>query len=89
LPTASEDGLPGYDVTGWYAFLAPAGIDRAVLTKLNQEITGALAAPGIMEKFLAMGAEPWPTSPQKAQEFIAAEVLRWGKLIRGARITAD
>ncbi len=89
LPTASEDGLAGYNVTGWYAFLAPAGIDRTVLTKLNQEITGALAAPGIMEKLLAMGAEPWPTSPQKAQEFIAAEVSRWGKLIRGARITAD
>ena len=89
VPTAAEDGLPGYDVTGWYAFLAPAGIDRGVLAKLNQEITSALTAPDIREKLLALGAEPWPTTPQAAQAFIAAEVGRWGRLIRGARITAD
>ena len=89
LPTAAEDGLPGYDVTGWYAFLAPAGIDRAVLAKLNQEITGALEFPSIREKLLALGAEPWPTSPATAQTFIAAEVARWGTLIKAARISAD
>ena len=89
VPTAAEDGLPGYDVTGWYAFLAPAGIDRGVLAKLNQEITSALTAPDIREKLLALGAEPGPTTPQAAQAFIAAEVGRWGRLIRGARITAD
>ena len=89
LPTAGEDGLPGYDVTGWYAFLAPAGIARAVLAKLNQEMTGALEFPAVKEKLLAMGAEPWPTSPQKAQAFVAAEVTRWGALIKGARISAE
>jgi tripartite-type tricarboxylate transporter receptor subunit TctC len=89
LPTAAEDGLPGYDVTGWYAFLAPAGIDRAVLAKLNREITGALEFPAVREKLLALGAEPWPTSSQQAQAFIAAEVARWGALIKAARISAE
>ena len=89
LPTAAEDGLPGYDVTGWYAFLAPAGINRAVLEKLNQEITGALEFPSIREKLLALGSEPWPTSPATAQTFIAAEVARWGTLIKAARISAE
>ena len=89
LPTAAEDGLPGYDVTGWYAFLAPAGVDRTVLAKLNREITGALEFPPIKEKLLALGAEPWPTSPQQAQVFIAAEVTRWGTLIKSARISAE
>jgi tripartite-type tricarboxylate transporter receptor subunit TctC len=89
LPTAAEDGLPGYDVTGWYAFLAPAGIDRAILAKLNREITGALDYAPAKEKLLALGAEPWPTSSQQAQVFIAAEVARWGALIKAARISAD
>ena len=89
LPAVAEDGLPGYDVTGWYAFLAPAGADRAVMEKLNQEVTGALEFPALKEKFLALGAEPWPTSRQVAQTFIASEVLRWGKLIKAARISAD
>ena len=89
LPTAAEGGLPGYDVTGWYAFLAPTGADRAVMAKLNQEVTGALEFPALKEKLLALGAEPWPTSPQVAQTFITSEVLRWGKLIKAAGISAD
>ena len=89
IPTVAEDGLPGYDVTGWYAFIAPAAIDRAVLAKLNVEMTGALGTQGIKEKLSGLGAEPWPTTPERAQTFIADEVLRWGKLIRAARIAAD
>ena len=89
LRTASEDGLPGYDVTGWYAFVAPAAIPRPVLTKLNQEMTAILASPAVKERLLLLGAEPRPTSPEKAQAFIGAEVVRWGKLMRNARITAD
>jgi len=89
LPSASEDGLPGYDVTGWYAFLVPAGINSVVLEKLNAEMTGALEYLPIKEKLLALGAEPWPTSTQKAQAFIATEVARWGALIKSTRISAD
>jgi tripartite-type tricarboxylate transporter receptor subunit TctC len=89
LRTAAEDGLPGYDVTGWYAFLAPAGLKRPVLAKINHDMAAILASPAVKERLLSMGAEPWPTSSEKAQEFIGAEVVRWGKLIREARITAD
>ncbi|MDB5924863.1 MAG: hypothetical protein JWN13_3799 [Betaproteobacteria bacterium] len=89
LRTAAEDGLPGYDVTGWYAFLAPAGLSRPVLAKINHDMSTILASPAVKERLLSMGAEPWLTSPEKAQEFIGAEVVRWGKLIREARITAD
>ena len=60
-----------------------------MLEKLNQEITGALEFPSIREKLLALGAEPWPTSSSTAQTFIAAEVKRWGTLIRAARISAE
>ena len=89
LLTIAEDGLPGYDVTGWYAFLAPAGVEHAVMAKLNQEVTSALAFPALKEKLLTLGAEPWPTARQEAQTFIASEVQRWGKLIKGAGITAN
>jgi tripartite-type tricarboxylate transporter receptor subunit TctC len=89
LRTASEDGLPGYGVTGWYAFVAPAGMPASVLTKLNRGMTAILESAGVRERLLSMGAEPWPTSPAKAQAFIGEETVRWGKLIRHARITAD
>jgi len=89
VPTAAEDGLPGYDVTGWYAFLAPARIDRTILARLNEEITGALEFAPVKEKLSALGADPWPTSTQKALDFITTEVARWAKLIKSAGITAD
>ncbi len=89
VPTAAEDGLPGYDVTGWYAFLAPSGVAPAVLASLNREMVAALETPALRQKLLAMGAEPWPTTPSRAQEFIVAEVARWRKVILDARISAD
>jgi tripartite-type tricarboxylate transporter receptor subunit TctC len=81
LPTVAEAALPGYDVTGWYAFMVPTGTPRAVITKLNREITTALDSATVKERLLALGAEPWPTTPEKAQEYVAAEVARWSSII--------
>ena len=89
LPTVAESGVPGYDVTGWYAFLAPAGTPREVVKKLNEEITRILATPAVRERLLSLGAKPSPTTPEQANEFIGAELLRWDKLIKAARISAD
>jgi tripartite-type tricarboxylate transporter receptor subunit TctC len=89
LPTVAESGVPGYDVTGWYAFLAPAGTPREVVKKLNEEITRILATPAVRERLLSLGAEPSPTTPEKANEFIGAELVRWEKLIKAARISAE
>ena len=89
IPTVIEEGLPGYDVTGWYAFLAPAGTPNSIVTTLNVEMIRIFNSSTIKERFLAMGAEPWPTSPEKARDFIAAETARWGKIIKAAGITAQ
>ena len=89
LATVSEDGLPGYDVTGWYAVLAPAGTPANIVARLNEETTRILGSAAVKDRFLAMGAEPWPTSSDKAREFIAAETARWGKIVKAAGITAN
>ena len=89
VKTIAEDGLPGYDVTGWYAFVAPAAVPRPVLARLNKEMTAILSSAAVKERLTAMGAEPWPTTPEQGQKFIASEVERWGRLIRAAKITAD
>jgi tripartite-type tricarboxylate transporter receptor subunit TctC len=81
LPTVAEAALPGYDVTGWYAFMVPAGTPRGVIVRLNREITTILDSPTVKERLLALGAEPWPTTPEKAQEYVTAEVARWSRII--------
>jgi len=89
LPTIAEAGVPGYDVTGWYVFLAPAATPRPVVERLNLEITRILQTPAVREQMLAIAAEPWPTSPAEAQEFIASETARWRQVIRQAQIRPD
>ena len=60
-----------------------------MVDKLNREITRILDLPAVRERFTGLGAEPWPAPSDKAQAFIAAEVARWGKIIREAGIRAE
>jgi tripartite-type tricarboxylate transporter receptor subunit TctC len=89
LPTIAESGVPGYDVTGWYVFLAPAATPKPVLERLNSELTRILRVPAVSEQLLGVAAEPWPTTPAQAQEVIGAETLRWAQVIAKARIRAE
>ena len=88
VPTVAES-LQGYEVTGWYAFLAPAGTPAAVVNKLNQEITRILELPDVRQRLIALGAEPWPTSQTEASRFITSEAAKWSKVIRQAGIKAE
>jgi tripartite-type tricarboxylate transporter receptor subunit TctC len=81
LPTVAEAGLPGYAATGWYAVLLPAAVPAPLVTRLNAEITRILHLPSVKERLVGLGAEPAPTTPEQAREFIAAEVARWAKVV--------
>ena len=63
------------------------GLDRPTASSTVTAFSRIWAA--VKERFLAMGAEPSPTSPDKAREFIAAESARWAKIIKAAGITAN
>jgi tripartite-type tricarboxylate transporter receptor subunit TctC len=89
LPTIAESGVPGYDVTGWYAFLAPAATPKAVIERLNGEITRILQSAAARQQLLSLAADPWPTSPGQAQEYVASETLRWAQVIRQANIKPE
>lgn len=89
VPTIAEAALPGYDVTGWFAFLVPAATPKPAIAVLNREITRILGDTAIKERFAALGTDPWPTSPDEAQKFIAKETARWRKVIHQAGISAE
>jgi tripartite-type tricarboxylate transporter receptor subunit TctC len=89
LPTIAEAGVSGYDVTGWYVFLAPAATPKVIVDRLNIELTRILRLPAVSEQLLGVAAEPWPTTPSQAQETVAAETQRWAQVIAKARIRAE
>jgi tripartite-type tricarboxylate transporter receptor subunit TctC len=86
LPTVAESGLPGFEVAGWYGFVAPAKTPPAIVHKLNAAIHRALASPELVERLRALGLEPLGGSPAEADSLIRDEVARWSRVIRDARI---
>lgn len=89
VPTVSEAGLTGYDSTGWFGVVAPAGTPNAVVNKLNAEITAALNDEQIKTKMRNLGVEPAPTTPEAFDAYIRSETQKWAKVIRTANIKLD
>jgi tripartite-type tricarboxylate transporter receptor subunit TctC len=82
LPTVIEAGLPGFEVTGWGAFMAPAGTPELVVDKLNKEILRELKDDDIMQKLAKMGLEVPPLySPTGLGKFIKEDIGRWNRII--------
>jgi tripartite-type tricarboxylate transporter receptor subunit TctC len=89
VPTVSEGGLTGYDSTGWFGFVAPAGTPDAIVQKLNAEITGALADEQIKASMRNLGVEPAPSKPEAFEAYIRSEHAKWAKVIRQANIKIE
>lgn len=87
VPTIAEAGLPGFRWETWVGILAPAKTPRAIVEKLNREITAILRTPDVQSRFVAMGAEAVPSTPADFDRFIASEITRVGELARKAGIT--
>ncbi len=88
VPTMAESGVPGFDVAGWYGLMAPAATPRAIIEKLQQEITKILQLHEMKEKLVLDGSEPVGNTPAQFGAHMRAEVEKWRKLIREAGITA-
>jgi tripartite-type tricarboxylate transporter receptor subunit TctC len=89
VPTASEAGLSGYDSTGWFGIVAPAGTPQAVVNRLNAEVTAALNDEAIKTSMRNLGVEPAPTKPEVFEAYIRAETAKWARVIRQASIKID
>jgi tripartite-type tricarboxylate transporter receptor subunit TctC len=88
LPTMSESGLPGFDVSTWQAILAPAGTPRDIVVKLNAEIGRIMAQPEMNERFLSFGTDTATSTPEQLGQFLRDEVAKIGKVAKevGAKI---
>jgi len=87
IPTIAESGVRGYEVTGWYMVLAPAGTPREIIDKLHTEIARAVHDPAVKERFASLGTEPVGSSPEEAGAFLRAEIEKWTRVVKasGAR----
>ena len=82
LPTIAESGVPGYEIAPWGGILAPAGIPKAVLQRLNAEFNTALKSKVVQETYAAAGVEPQGGTPEQFTEHVRNETAKWGALIK-------
>ena len=89
IPTFTEAGLPGFDVSVWYGLLAPAGTPRAIIDKLSAEIARMLAAPDMREKIAAQGMDPLVSTPDQIGARIRGDLAKYARIIKTANIKPD
>jgi tripartite-type tricarboxylate transporter receptor subunit TctC len=89
VATIAETALPGYDITGWFGMLAPAGTPQDVVAALNKEVNRALQQADVRKRLLeAEGADPSPLAPAEFAQFITSELRKYADIVRisGARL---
>jgi len=89
MPTLHESGVPGYDRTGWYGLMGPAGLPKDVLGKLNATIVKAVNTSEMKAAFFKQGLEAETTTPERFREMIQREVEQNVKLARAAGIKPE
>jgi tripartite-type tricarboxylate transporter receptor subunit TctC len=89
LPTVIELGFPGFEVIGWFGWLAPARTPQTIVTRLNSDIVKILRSPETQERLIALGCEPVGNAPREFAAFVSAERDKWAKVIQQSGIKLD
>lgn len=88
VPTAAEAGVPGYEVSTWYAVFAPKGTPKDVVDKMYAEVQKALATPELKQTWLNNGSEIPALTQEQFASFVGSEVKRWARVaqVSGAKL---
>jgi tripartite-type tricarboxylate transporter receptor subunit TctC len=82
VPTFAEAGLSGYEATGWFGVVMPAGTPANIIGRMNGELVAALKRGEIRERVIAAGAEPSPSTPEEFGALIRDEIAKWAEVVR-------
>jgi tripartite-type tricarboxylate transporter receptor subunit TctC len=88
-PTIAESGFNGFDVSVWYALMAPAKTPADIIDKLHAQVQQALATAPVKERMTAVGGEVLPGSQAMLAQLLRSEIARYAEIVREARIKAD
>lgn len=89
VPTIGESGLPGYEFTTWYGMTAPAGTPTSVVTTLHAALVRTVADPGVGGGLMKQGLQPVTNTPTEFAAYLKAEVDKWAKVVRLAKIPVE
>ncbi len=89
VPTLDEQGLKGFDVSNWFGIYAPQGAGSEVVTKINTAFNQALQDPDLQKRLSQLGATPTGGTPAQMAKVVAADTVKWAKLIRDRKLAVE
>jgi tripartite-type tricarboxylate transporter receptor subunit TctC len=89
LPTIAEAGVPGYSAPTWSGIIAPAGLPRPIVDRLNAAINKAIRSPAMSQWYGTIGDEPAGGTPEEFAALIASDSKKWGEVIKRAGIKLE
>jgi tripartite-type tricarboxylate transporter receptor subunit TctC len=89
VPTIAESGLPGYELSSWYALFGPGGMPRDVVARLNDGVVKAVANADTRDRLVKAGSEPASSTPEQLAALVRENVAKFGKIIKTAGIKLD
>ena len=89
VPTIAEAGVKGYETTIWIGLMAPAGMPKPVIDRLNAEISKIVARPDVKKAWNEQGAEPMSMTPGEFEKYLNNDIAKWAKVVKVSGARAD
>ena len=89
LPTMTEEGIPNYEMIGWFAAFVPAKTPKPIVEKLNSAIKAAVEDKAVQESLLKAGIEPLTSTPEELRAYVVSETKKWADLVKAAGIEPE
>jgi tripartite-type tricarboxylate transporter receptor subunit TctC len=89
IPTIAESGFPGFVINPWFGLFASKGTPSNVARQINADIKKVMEDKDVLDRFAAVGAEPFETTPQEFQAILNADIKTWAAVVKSSGATAD
>ena len=89
VPTLGEQGFKGFEISGWYGLVAPAGTPAAIVRRINADVVKVLSSGETPQLLRTRGYDPTPSAPDDFGRFMRSEIARWTKAVKEYNITSS
>ncbi len=89
VPAIAEAGVPGFEVNVWYGLFAPRGTSQNIIAKIAADVSRIVKAPDMRERLAGLGADAEGTTPAAFTKYFRADIEKWAKVVKAAKVSAD
>lgn len=89
IPTFSESGIPGLELSPWFGILAPANTPASTVRKINADIAEVLQQKDVLERLAGVGADPYVNTPEAFGSLLKEDIQKWAKVVKDSNAQLD